>query len=195
MSEVDTKAHEQAEERAYGFWLFLMSDAILFSLLFATYAIMVTATDNGPARTEIFGYWRTAANTALLLSSSLTMGLASIAICEARKSAAFQWIFVTMILALAFLVLEIQEFMGLVAQGAGPDRSGFLSAYFTLVGTHGAHVTAGLIWMAVLCLHLAMAPIGPAVQSATERLTMFWHLVGIVWIGIYSMVYLPGLYQ
>jgi cytochrome o ubiquinol oxidase subunit III len=195
MSEVDAKALDESEERAYGFWLFLMSDAILFSLLFATYAIMVTATDNGPDRTEIFGYWRTAANTALLLSSSLTMGLASIAIREDRKSTAFQWIFVTMILALAFLVLEIQEFAGLFAQGAGPDRSGFLSAYFTLVGTHGAHVTVGLIWMAVLCVHLALRPIGPVIQSITERLTMFWHLVGIVWIGIYSMVYLPGLYQ
>lgn len=195
MSEVDAKTLEESEERAYGFWLFLMSDAILFSLLFATYAIMVTATDNGPDRTEIFGYWRTAANTALLLSSSLTMGLASIAICETRKSASFQWIFVTMILALAFLVLEIQEFAGLIAQGAGPDRSGFLSAYFTLVGTHGAHVIVGLIWMAVLCLHLALRPISPEIQSITERLTMFWHLVGIVWIGIYSLVYLPGLYQ
>ena len=195
MSQVDIQQHEENEERAYGFWLFLMSDAILFSLLFATYAVMVTATDDGPTRSEIFGYWRTVANTALLLCSSLTMGLASIAIREFDKTTGLRWIFVTMILAFGFLGLEIQEFAGLVAQGAGPDRSGFLSGYYTLVGTHGAHVTIGLIWMAVLCLHLALRPIDPIIQSITERLTMFWHLVGIVWIGIYSMVYLPGLYQ
>jgi cytochrome o ubiquinol oxidase subunit III len=195
MSDDRTVPREVAEERSFGFWLFLMSDSILFSLLFATYAVMVMETDDGPTRAEIFNYWRTVANTALLLSSSVTMGLASIAISEARKVIALRWLALTMLLALVFLVLEGQEFSGLVAQGAGPDRSGFLSAYFSLVGTHGVHVTVGLIWMAVMCSHLVVAPIGSATQSLAERLTMFWHLVGIVWIGIYSMVYLPGLYE
>ncbi|MEM9682160.1 MAG: cytochrome o ubiquinol oxidase subunit III [Pseudomonadota bacterium] len=181
------------QQRAFGFWLYLMSDAIIFALLFATYAVMVGGTDGGPTGKDLFSLTHTLAETALLLISSLTFGLATVAMHGDRKGSVLGWLFVTFLLGLGFVGLEIQEFAGMIAQGAGPDRSGFLSAFFTLVGTHGLHVSFGLVWILIMSAQIATKGMTAPVRSRLTRLGLFWHFLDIVWIGIFSVVYLPGI--
>lgn len=183
-----------AEEQGFGFWLFLMGDAVIFALLFGTYAIMTRATDGGPVPSpELFSYGKTVLYTALLLTSSLTFGLATLAMRAERSGRYVLLTLLSIALGLGFLVTEIREFLDLIAQGAGPDRSGFLSAYFALVGTHGLHVSVGILWMLVSIARISFAPLDEHLTANIERLAMFWHLVGLVWVVIYSVVYLPGL--
>jgi cytochrome o ubiquinol oxidase subunit III len=181
------------EERAFGFWLYLMSDAIIFALLFATYAVMLGNTAGGPTGNELFNLERAAGETALLLLSSATFGFATVAMAWSEKSRTLLWLLVTVALGCGFLFLEIGEFRGLVTQGAGPDRSGFLSAFFTLVGTHGLHVSIGLLWIVVMIGQLVVKGLTAPVVSRMARLGLFWHFLDIVWVGIFSVVYLPGL--
>jgi cytochrome o ubiquinol oxidase subunit 3 len=181
------------EQRAFGFWLYLMSDAIIFSLLFATYVVMVPNTAGGPAGKDLFSLPNAFTETMLLLLSSITFGFASIALRRAKRGALLAWLLVTFLLGLAFVGLEIREFHGLVQAGAGPDRSGFLSAFFTLVGTHGLHVSFGLIWILIMTIQIVGKGLTTAVTSRLERLGLFWHFLDIVWVGIFSIVYLPGL--
>ena len=185
-------AHDPVADRSFGFWLFLLGDVILFALLAATYVVMSTASDGGPTGPELFGLGLVAIYTALLLCSTLSMGFASIALEAANTRAALAWLAATFVLGAAFLGLELNEFLGLIRDGAGPDRSGFLSAYFTLVGTHGLHVAVGLIWMIVMAVHLLLGHDGRKSHGDFDRLATFWHLVGIVWIVIYSVVFLPA---
>jgi cytochrome o ubiquinol oxidase subunit 3 len=182
-----------AEEKAFGFWLYLMSDAIIFALLFATYAVMWRNTAGGPAGAALFILPRTFAETMLLLASSFTFGLSSISTLAGQRSRTLAWLGVTFLLGLGFVGMEIAEFHGMTATGAGPDASGFLSAFFTLVGTHGLHVSVGLIWIVLLGLELGIRGMNPHVASRLYRLSLFWHFLDIVWIGIFSIVYLPGL--
>jgi cytochrome o ubiquinol oxidase subunit 3 len=170
------------EQRAFGFWLYLMSDAIIFSLLFATYAVMARNNAGGPT-----------GNTLLLLFSSITFGLATLAMKSGEKDRMLSWLLVTFLLGLGFVGLEIREFHGMVRVGAGPDRSGFLSAFFTLVGTHGLHVTFGLIWILIMTSQVVIKGLTVPVTSRVLRLGLFWHFLDIVWIGIFSVVYLPGI--
>ena len=187
--EEEARAHD---ERAFGFWIYLMSDAIIFSLLFATYAVMVDRTAGGPHAHDLFDLRYTFGETMLLLFSSTTFGLASLAIRAENKGAVLFWLAVTFVLGAGFVGMEIAEFHGMVAAGAGPERSGFLSSFFTLVATHGLHVTTGLIWIAVLSIEVLVKGLTAPVTSRIHRLGLFWHFLDIVWIGIFSVVYLPG---
>lgn len=187
------EAERAIEERAFGFWIYLMSDAIIFALLFATYAVMWHNDAGGPTAHELFELPHAFKETMLLLSSTMTFGFATASINAKRKGQALLWLLVTFLLGLGFVAMESSEFRGLVAAGAGPDRSGFLSAFFTLVGTHGLHVTVGLIWVVILAIQALARGLTPHVTSRLYRLGLFWHFLDIVWIGIFSIVYLPGI--
>lgn len=180
-------------QRALGFWLYLMGDAVIFGLLFMTYGIMVNNTAGGPAGAALFSLNNAALETALLLVSSTTFGFASIASREGHRGAVLGWLVMTFLLGAGFIFLEIREFTGLIAQGAGPDRSGFLSAFFTLVGTHGTHVSVGLIWILIMSGQVLLKGLSAPVVSRLFRLGLFWHFLDIAWVGIFSVVYLPGL--
>lgn len=181
------------DERRIGFWIYLMSDAVLFSLLFATYATMVRRTAGGPSAAELFGLGHTFLETMLLLFSTFTFGLVTLAAADDRWGQVLGWLGVTFALGLSFVGLEISEFAGMIAGGAGPDRSGFLSAFFTLVGTHGLHVSAGLVWISVMSGQIVTCGLTKPVRSRLWRLGLFWHFLDLIWIGIFSFVYLAGL--
>jgi cytochrome o ubiquinol oxidase subunit 3 len=182
------------EERDLGFWIYLLSDAIIFGLLFATYLIMVDGTAGGPAAHDLFHLKSVFVETATLLLSSTTFGLASGRMAEGRWQSALRWLALTFSLGLTFVVMEVLEFRDLLGRGAGPDRSGFLSAFFTLVGIHGLHVAVGMLWIVVFGIDLSMRGISPMAASRLSRLAMFWHFLDVIWIGIFSVVYLPSLY-
>ena len=184
---------ETHEQRALGFWLYLMGDAVIFALLFATYAIMIPGTAGGPTGKQLFSLNNAALETLLLLVSSTTFGFASLGSRAGSRSAVLGWLAVTFLLGAGFIFLEVREFTGLIAIGAGPDRSGFLSAFFTLVGTHGVHVSMGLIWILILSAQVAIKGLTLPVTSRLFRLGLFWHFLDIAWVGIFSIVYLPGL--
>ena len=184
---------EVYEQRAFGFWLYLMSDAIIFSLLFATYAVMSHRTAGGPVGHELFSLSRAFGETLLLLFSSITFGFATLALRADQRTPALAWLAVTFVLGLGFVAMEIGEFHGMVRAGAGPDRSGFLSAFFTLVGTHGLHVSFGLIWIVIMASQVIVKGLTIPVVSRLLRLGLFWHFLDIVWVGIFSVVYLPGI--
>ena len=191
-------AHEQElpdvyEQRAFGFWLYLMSDAIIFSLLFATYVVMAPNNAGGPTGKTLFSLTNAFGETLLLLFSSITFGFATLAMKSDKRAAILAWLLVTFVLGLGFVGLEIREFYGLVQVGAGPDRSGFLSAFFTLVGTHGLHVSFGLIWILIMASQVVIKGLTVPVASRFMRLGLFWHFLDIVWVGIFSVVYLPGI--
>lgn len=184
---------ETHEQRALGFWLYLMGDAVIFALLFATYAIMIPGTAGGPTGRDLFDLNNAALETTLLLVSSMTFGFASLTARTGNRGAVLAWLAITFLLGASFVFLEVREFAGLIAKGAGPDRSGFLSAFFTLVGTHGVHVTMGLLWIVVLSGQVALKGLTLPVTSRLFRLGLFWHFLDIAWVGIFSIVYLPGL--
>jgi cytochrome o ubiquinol oxidase subunit 3 len=180
------------EEKELGFWLYLMSDAIIFALLFATYVTLAPNHAGGPTGMDVFSLGRAFAETMLLLCSSITFGFATVAVRLGNQRVGLTWLAVTFVLGAGFLALEIGEFTGMVEQGAGPQRSGFLSAFFTLVGTHGMHVTMGLVWIVIMSSQVMVKGLTPPVTSRLFRLGLFWHFLDIVWIGIFSIVYLPG---
>jgi cytochrome o ubiquinol oxidase subunit 3 len=186
-------ASRAAEEKSYGFWLFLMSDAIMFALLFATYSAMIHNTVGGPGGHSLFSLNRAFAETVLLLASSTTFGLASAAINSLHRNSTLLWLGITLLLGAGFVGLEVSEFRDMALAGAGPDRSGYLSAFFTLVGTHGLHVSAGLLWIVLLGVELAVRGPSRQMSSHLHRLGLFWHFLDIIWIGIFSIVYLPAL--
>ena len=192
--ETEAEEAERAfDEKAYGFWICLMSDAIIFALLFATFAAMSHSTADGPGGHTLFRLPHTFAETVLLLTSSTTFGFASVAIAAGQRRLTLAWLGVTFLLGLGFVAMEISEFHGMAIDGAGPWRSGFLSAYFTLVGTYGTHVSVGLVWIVLLGCEVALRELNPFVASRLCRLGLFWHFLDIVWIGIFSVVYLPGI--
>ncbi|WP_306146259.1 cytochrome o ubiquinol oxidase subunit III [Roseibium sp. MMSF_3412] len=180
------------ESREFGFWVYLMTDAVIFALLFASYVVLSKNSAAGPTSRDLFDLGHTAGETALLLLSSLTFGLATIAMTSDQAGRVVQWLFVTLILGLGFLAMEMLEFHGMIAQGAGPGTSGFLSAFFTLVGTHGLHVAFGAIGICVVIGQVLVKGLTLPVRSRLVRLGLFWHFLDIVWIGIFSVVYLPG---
>lgn len=185
-------AHVAFEERETGFWLYLLSDAIIFALLFATYGAMHERTAGGPASNQLFDLGHVFIETMLLLASSFTFGVASIAAESGRRWATLAWLAITFALGLSFVSMEVSEFLGMVGAGAGPDRSVFLSSFFTLVGTHGLHVSAGLVWILVMAAQIAVLGLAPGVVSRLRRLGLFWHFLDIVWVGVFTFVYLAG---
>jgi cytochrome o ubiquinol oxidase subunit 3 len=182
------------ESRAFGFWLYILSDLILFSPLFATFAVQMRSFAGGPTGQELFDLPYVFRETLLLLSSA-AYGLAVLAMQKERRAPVLRWLGITFLLNLGFILMEIHELHHLVAEGNGPDHSGFLSAYFTLVGTHGTHVTFGPIWMTVLMFQVALKGLSVPVRGRLLRLSVFWHFLEIVWIGVFSVVYLLGMMQ
>ena len=176
----------------YGFWIFLLSDIVMFSALFASYAVLVHATAGGPTGAELFNQVSVAIETACLLASSYTCGLMSLAISSRRHLGTYLGAAITFALGAAFLALEIREFANMIAQGATPQRSAFLSAFFTLVGCHGLHVTAGLIWLTVMMAQVAIQGFRVAVQRRLLCFSLFWHTLDIIWVGLFTVVYLMG---
>jgi cytochrome o ubiquinol oxidase subunit 3 len=178
--------------KAFGFWLYLMSDLVLFATIFAAYAVLGHNYASGPTGKELFHLPYLFGDTMLLLFSSATCGLAMLAIHKDKRGLAMTWLTVTFLLGFGFITMEINEFHHMILDGNGPDRSGFLSAFFTLVGTHGAHVSFGLIWMAVMMGQVITKGLTPPVQSRVLRLSVFWHFLDIVWVGVFTIVYLMG---
>src|SRR5229473_7097266 len=177
---------------AYGFWIFLLSDIVMFSALFAAYAVLVHATAGGPTGAQLFNQASVAIETACLLASSFTCGLMSLAVGSRRRAATYFFAVVTFVLGAVFLGLEIREFAGMIAIGATPQRSAFLSAFFTLVGCHGLHVTLGLIWLAVMMVQVEVKGFRATVQRRLLCFSLFWHALDIVWVGLFTVVYLMG---
>lgn len=188
------KAHtETDEEKTYfGFWVYLMTDLVLFASLFATYAVLRNNTNGGPSGAEIFSLPYVFVETVLLLVSSFTSGLALLMVHRNNKSAALWLLAITFVLGAAFVGMEVKEFAHLVSDGDSWRTSGFLSAYFTLVGTHGLHITAGLIWMLVLGGQIVWRGITPTTSKRVSLFSLFWHFLDIVWIFIFTIVYLIG---
>lgn len=177
---------------AYGFWLFLLSDVVMFSALFAAYAVLAHATAGGPTGAQLFSQGSVAIETACLLASSYTCGLMSMAVNSRRRLGTYFFAVVTFMLGATFLTLEIREFAAMVASGATPQRSAFLSAFFTLVGSHGLHVTAGLVWLAVMMAQVAVKGFRPVVGRRLLCFALFWHALDIVWVWLFTVVYLMG---
>jgi cytochrome o ubiquinol oxidase subunit 3 len=175
-----------------GFWIYLMSDALIFATLFATYGVLSTAYAGGPGPREIFELPLVALNTGLLLVSSITYGMAMIDMEAGRTRAVQAWLAVTALFGATFVGVELYEFGNLLLEGAAPQRSGFLSAFFTLVGTHGLHVTFGLIWIAVMIVQVVKKGLIVENRRRLMCLGMFWHLLDVVWIGVFTFVYLLG---
>ena len=178
--------------QAFGFWIYLMTDLVLFAAIFATYAVLAHSYAGGPSGKDLFDLHYTFGETMLLLFSSATYGMAVLAMYKGRKNRVLVWLAVTFVLGLGFIFMEINEFYHMILDGNGPQRSGFLSAFFTLVGTHGTHVSFGLIWMAVMVIQVISKGLTTPVQSRLMRLSMFWHFLDIVWIGVFTIVYLMG---
>jgi cytochrome o ubiquinol oxidase subunit 3 len=176
----------------YGFWVFLLSDIVMFSAFFAAYAVLAHATAGGPNGLQLFSQRSVAIETGCLLASSYTCGLMSLAIGSRRYGVAYLAALVTFLLGAAFLALELREFAGMIAVGAGPQRSAFLSAFFTLVGCHGLHVAAGLIWLAVMMAQVAIKGINATVERRLLCFSLFWHALDIVWVWLFTVVYLMG---
>lgn len=175
-----------------GFWIYLMSDCFIFASLFACYAVLGTNTAGGPSAAEVLDLPGLAVNTALLLVSSVTFGFAMLEMARQNKRAMLAWLAVAGLLAVGFVTLEIHEFLGMVAEGAGPNRSAFLSSFFTLVGTHGLHVSVGVLWLIVLMVQLGKYGLNEANIRRLQCLSMFWHFLDLVWVGVFSFVYLTG---
>jgi cytochrome o ubiquinol oxidase subunit 3 len=177
---------------AYGFWIFLLSDIIMFSALFATYAVLSGQTASGPTGHELFRLRHAAVETLCLLLSSYSCGLGLMAITRARLGGFYLSFGLTFALGLVFLALEISEFSGMIATGAGPSRSAFLSAFFSLVGLHGAHVSVGLCWLAFSVVQVIAKGPRDFVLRRLRCFALFWHALDIVWVGVLSLVYLMG---
>ena len=176
----------------YGFWIFLLSDIVMFSAFFAAYAVLAHATAGGPSGAQLFNQSSVAIETACLLASSYTCGLMSMAIGSRRYAATYLAAVVTLVLGACFLALEVREFAGMIATGAGPQRSAFLSSFFTLVGCHGLHVAVGLVWLLVMMTQLALKRFTATVERRLFCFALFWHALDIVWVWLFTVVYLMG---
>jgi cytochrome o ubiquinol oxidase subunit 3 len=184
--------HDDGSKTVLGFWIYLMSDCLIFASLFATFAVLADGIAGGPSGKELFDLPYVAVETLLLLVSSFTFGLAALNVQAGNRDKVIGWLAVTFVLGAAFIAMEVHEFAHLIAEGAGPNRSAFLSAYFTLVGTHGLHVTAGLLWLAVMMHQTFRFGLDGVVQRRLACLSLFWHFLDLVWICVFTFVYLQG---
>ncbi len=184
--------HHPENGTLLGFWIYLLSDLMIFASLFATYGVLGRSYAAGPSGADLFDLRLIAANTAILLVSSITYGFAMIAMQRRQSKAVIGWLAATGVLGTAFLAIEIYEFWHLISLGAGPQRSAFLSAFFALVGTHGIHVLFGVIWLVVLCVQVGRHGLTRANTRRIACLSLFWHFLDVVWIGVFTFVYLMG---
>ena len=185
----EAAVHDKYE---FGFWVYLMTDLMMFAALFAAYAVLRFSNFGGPTESDVFNLPFVLAETLVLLTSSFTCGLGTLAVRAGKKNAVIGWFTATFILGATFLALELSEFSRLIAEGNGPQRSAFLSSYFTLVGTHGLHIAVGLLWIFLSVIYLSRRELTPAMTSKMARLALFWHFLDIVWIFIFTIVYLIG---
>jgi len=184
--------HHEDSKTIFGFWIYIMSDCILFASIFATYAVLHNNVYGGPSAKELFSMPFVLVETFILLTSSFTYGLAMLATHKKHKSQALFWLLITFLLGISFLAMEIYEFHKLAEEGNSWARSGFLSSFFTLVGTHGMHVFSGLIWMLALMLQVTKHGITSVTTRKLACLSLFWHFLDIVWIFVFTIVYLMG---
>ena len=190
---VHTESAKRLEETVtFGFWMYLMSDCLIFAALFATYGVLHTHTFGGPSAQELFSLTFVLVETVLLLTSSFTMGLAMLSAHHKRAHETAFWMAASFLLGLVFLGMELSEFSNLIAEGHGPQMSAFLSSFFTLVGTHGLHVALGALWMVVLFAQVLYYGITAVTMRRLLCLSLFWHFLDIVWIFIFTFVYLLG---
>jgi len=176
----------------YGFWIFLLSDIVMFSGFFAAYAVLVHATAGGPTGRELFDLKRVAIETACLLASSFTCGLGYVAATRKRQLETQFWMLATGLLGLVFVILEVLEFYEMIVAGAGPDRSAFLSAFFALVGCHGLHVSIGGLWLATMMAQIWLKGFRPGIMRRLLCFNLFWHALDIIWVALFTIVYLLG---
>lgn len=186
------QTHHPENGTLLGFWLYLMSDCLVFACLFATYAVLGRNYAGGPSGADLFDLPLVALNTGFLLVSSMTYGFAMLCMQLRRKTGTVLWLLATGVLGACFIGLELVEFMHLIHEGADPQRSGFLTALFALVGTHGLHVAFGLVWLVTLLFQLAKHGLTPENRRRLTCLSMFWHFLDVVWIGVFTFVYLMG---
>ena len=184
--------HDAGGNSVFGFWIYLMSDCILFATLFATYAVLSGSFAGGPTGKDIFELPYVLVETFCLLLSSVTYGFAMLAMHKGNQSGVMKWLAVTFLFGAAFIGMEINEFSHLIAEGFGPDRSAFLSGFFALIGTHGLHVFSGLVWMIVLMVQVAQNGLTATNQTRLMCLSLFWHFLDVVWICVFTVVYLIG---
>ncbi len=189
----DEHEHAEGSSTMLGFWIYLMSDyCLIFACLFATYAVLGTAYAAGPSPRDLFDLPLVALNTSMLLLSSITYGFAMLSMAKNDVRSVQIWLAITGLFGLAFLGIELYEFWHLIHEGATPQRSAFLSAFFTLVGTHGLHVTFGLVWLVTLMVQIHQRGLVPANQLRLSCLSLFWHFLDVIWIGVFTFVYLMG---
>lgn len=184
--------HEEGASTSIGFWVYLMSDCLMFAVLFATFGVLHGNYAAGPAPKDLFDLELVALNTAMLLFSSITYGFAMLAMARGNRDGTLRWLGVTLFFGLSFLGIELYEFQHLIHLGAGPQRSAFLSAFFTLVGTHGLHVAFGSIWLVTLMVQVWQRGLIPANRRRLMCLSLFWHFLDVIWIGVFTIVYLLG---
>jgi cytochrome o ubiquinol oxidase subunit 3 len=185
--------HDHESLKTFGFWIFLITDCILFGSLFATYAVLHGNTNGGPTPHELFEMPGVIAETFILLTSSFTSGLAVLSMHQGKKNGLIGWLAVTALLGASFIALEVTEFITMVVhEGATIGTSAFLSSFYTLVGTHGMHVSFGLIWMLGLLVQLRKRGITPVTKRKVEVISLYWHFLDVVWIFVFTVVYLMG---
>jgi cytochrome o ubiquinol oxidase subunit III len=184
--------HEAGGSTMLGFWIYLMSDCLIFAMLFAAYALFGSSYAGGPKPSELFELPLVAVNTSMLLLSSITYGFAMIAMQDRKKAGVLAWLAITGLFGAAFVGIELSEFANLIREGATPQRSAFLSSFFTLVSTHGLHVSFGIIWLITLMVQVGRHGLTAANQRRLMCLSLFWHFLDVIWIGVFTFVYLMG---
>ena len=184
--------HAAGGSTMLGFWIYLMSDCLMFAVLFASYGVLGANHAGGPGPRELFELPLVAVNTSILLLSSMSYGFAMLWARQRRIGATQLWLAITALLGAAFICIEIYEFTHLIREGAGPGRSAFLSAFFALVGTHGLHVSFGIVWMLTLMAQVGRHGLTPANERRLTCLSLFWHFLDVIWIGVFTSVYLMG---
>ena len=187
-----TEEHHPENSTMLGFWIYLMSDCLIFAVLFATHGVLGRSYAAGPSPADLFDLPLVAFNTAMLLLSSITYGFAMLQMERGAKMETLVWLAVTGLFGAIFLGVELYEFHHLILEGAGPTRSAFLSSFFTLVGTHGLHVTFGTIWLITLMVQVGKYGLTSENRRRLTCLSMFWHFLDVIWIGVFSFVYLLG---
>ena len=191
--QADEHDHEAGGSTLLGFWIYLMSDCLIFAVLFATYGVLSGNYAGGPGPTELFDLPLVAVNTSMLLLSSITYGFAMLSSYRNSVGGTQLWLAITGLFGAAFLGIELYEFAHMIHEGAGPTRSAFLSAFFTLVGTHGLHVTFGIVWLITLMVQIGKHGLNRANARRLACLSLFWHFLDVIWIGVFTFVYLMGM--
>jgi cytochrome o ubiquinol oxidase subunit 3 len=189
---IEEHAHGEGASTMLGFWIYLMSDCLIFAALFAVYGVLGGNYAAGPAPKDVFELPVVAVNTTMLLLSSITYGFAMLAMDKNKVGQVQAWLLVTALFGMAFVGIELHEFAGMIHEGATPQRSAFLSSFFTLVGTHGLHVSCGLLWMFTLMAQVGRYGLIEANRRRLMCLSMFWHFLDVIWIGVFTFVYLMG---